>query len=232
MAHSCGVRRPFLAGLLIVWRGPSEGVWHGLGEAALVAGVVGFPSDLLARRAFQADAFEASFGYLLADPLRGELNAILQLGPVCVDHTTSLQFAEAGSGFVRVTIREDRTFQNVTTGRVTFRPALHLADWHFHGVEPLVEWMRWNGKDVERTTELGDYSLVATAKQELSIPAGNRGRDGSYPESSRPGDFPGEPGDRARSPESASSSWALARVWPKTTREASARAKCQKPPKP
>jgi hypothetical protein len=170
------------AGLLLIWRGSTEFL-RAVGDAAFIAAVIALPADYLARRAFQADAFKASFGYLLAGSLRQELHWMLGLSRVCVNHTLALTFEEV-DGAIKVTVREEREFQNQTAHTVSFPPELHLSDWHVEGHSPSVEWMRWDGRELASTLEQGDYSLVARYEP-VSIPGAQASSDGTYPASSR-----------------------------------------------
>ncbi len=58
----------------------------GLGEAIVIAGILGLTIDHVFRQELARDAFKASIGYILPDELKGEMEWIYQSHILCVEH--------------------------------------------------------------------------------------------------------------------------------------------------
>jgi hypothetical protein len=156
----------------------SSGVVHDLGLAALIAGVVAFPMDLLARRSLQADAFRASFGYLLADPLREELRWLLGIEVLCTEHRLELAFDDVGDGVVKLSLRQERVYDNLTPSEQRIDLVVHAADWHVPGRKSTIDEITWNGQPVPYGDEPGEYSIVGRGTAPALLGRGPAGRGG------------------------------------------------------
>jgi hypothetical protein len=124
------------------WSGSGIGsqIIQGLGMAFVGAAALGITADFWLKQQLVRDAFEATFGYLLPDELRGELEWIYKQDLICTGHDQTVTIAETDDPLlVRVTVEARRTIKNAARKTVPYRPTFALDEWGHEGRPTVIE---------------------------------------------------------------------------------------------
>jgi hypothetical protein len=162
------------------WDGVAHELALAVGSALIVAAVLGATVDLYLKRELTRNAFEAAFGYLLPDALRGEIEWIYGQQLLCVRHEQTLVLADTDDpDLLTVTVELRRDLQNVGGEPVTFRPAFALDEWFYSGKPTRITTFRCmkqdGGRRIDTFTELGSrpFAVDVELDSELRIRPGD-----------------------------------------------------------
>lgn len=102
-----------------------------LGLGGIIAAILALLVDRTLKEGLVKDAFETTFGYLLPDQLKGELQWIYDQKLLCEQHHSHFEISVLEEDDRYVVVREtyDRTFKNIGNGTYDFTPSLSIDDW-------------------------------------------------------------------------------------------------------
>jgi hypothetical protein len=100
-----------------------------LSGALIVAGVIATTVDWSFKTKLVKDAFLASFGYLLPDPIRLELQWLAEQELVCEEHSQVVTLTGLEGDLVRVDIDVTRILTNVTQKACEISGTYDVDDW-------------------------------------------------------------------------------------------------------
>lgn len=106
-------------------------LFHDLGIAFTVAGVLGVGIDLTLRKQLTDDAFKASIGYLLPDELKGEMEWIYSTHILCMEHIQTCELRQIDADACAIHISMLRKFRNVSSSNETLTLGPWVDEW-FH----------------------------------------------------------------------------------------------------
>ena len=95
------------------------------------AGILGLTVDTFLKRELARDVFVAAFRYVLPDELKEEVHRIISYKFLCIESTTIVSISSLSNDLVRVEIRHERTFKNITGHTEPFSGTFALDEWGF-----------------------------------------------------------------------------------------------------
>jgi hypothetical protein len=103
-----------------------------LGLGCIIAAILALLVDRTLKAGLIKDAFETTFGYVLPDELKGELQWIYDQKVLCEQHHSHFEISTLEEDDRYVIVREtyDRTFKNIGNGTIEFSPSLAIDDWN------------------------------------------------------------------------------------------------------
>ena len=112
-----------------------------------IAGVLGLTVDTFLKRELARDVFVAAFRYVLPDELKEEVHRIISYKFLCIESTTIVSISSLSNDLVRVEIRHERTFTNITGHTEPFSGTFALDEWGFSQKSEILEC----GLEIEET---------------------------------------------------------------------------------
>jgi hypothetical protein len=106
----------------------AERLLAAVGEALVVAGLLGLTVDVFFKRELVRDAFEAGFGYLLPDRMRPEVRWLVGQELLCLDYDQHFKLTELGDR-VRLDIDLTRRVANVGPHKFHYEPKVIVDEW-------------------------------------------------------------------------------------------------------
>jgi hypothetical protein len=117
-----------------LWGGPWEIIRplvKELGPGVFTAGILAALVEPFFRNEFARDAFLAAFRYVLPSELKEEVRRIIGYKFLCVTSTSIITLTEISDGLVRVEVKHERVFKNITDHPETFFASIGLDEWGF-----------------------------------------------------------------------------------------------------
>lgn len=129
-----------------------------LGGALVIAGVLGATVDAWLKHQLLRDAFQATFGYVLPDELRGELSWIYAQELVCVEHRQEVELEPtADPDVLMARNRILRRVRNVSTRALEWNQSYSVEDWQHPGHAPAIHSM--SVQHADRGAREDDFEL-------------------------------------------------------------------------
>jgi hypothetical protein len=117
-----------------LWGGPWEigrPFVKELGPGVFTAGILAALVEPFFRKEFARDAFLAAFRYVLPDELKEEVRRIIGYKFLCTRSISIITLTELPEDLVRVQIKHERTFKNITDHAEPFSASIGLDEWGF-----------------------------------------------------------------------------------------------------
>ncbi|HEX8084567.1 MAG TPA: hypothetical protein VF529_09780 [Solirubrobacteraceae bacterium] len=100
-----------------------------LGEAMVVAGLLGVTVDFFFKKELARDAFEAGLGYVLPVAMRGELSWMVGQQLLCVEFDQHFTLRPDGDDCLILSVDVYRRVQNIGSKKVDYEPPFELDEW-------------------------------------------------------------------------------------------------------
>lgn len=111
-----------------IWRGLLDLAGH-IGEAVVIAAVLGLTIDFSLKRQIIKDVFQASIGYVLPAEFRGELRWLYGQAILCTKHFQTMKLERLPDGHLLVRTTIQRTFKNISDKRHAADVTLGIDEW-------------------------------------------------------------------------------------------------------
>jgi hypothetical protein len=118
-----------------IWGGPWEAsrpILKELGPGIFTAGILAALVEPFFRKEFARDAFLAAFRYVLPDELKEEMRRTIGYKFLCTSSVSIITITELPDDLVRVQIKHERIFKNITDHAEPFFASLGLDEWGFN----------------------------------------------------------------------------------------------------
>lgn len=164
----------FLGIVLIIVSAFNEGVWftalRDIAIALLITGGLGLTVDKLLRQQLAMDAFNASMGYLLPPQLKPELEWIYKQEIIATKHHQSIKVIPLDQSLVKVEVKINRTFENITQHKATMTPLVSVDEWFHKGYPSAITEFGCSKftKDQPKPVR-GEYSLQYENVEEIVL---------------------------------------------------------------
>jgi hypothetical protein len=108
-------------------------------EALFIAATLALTVDWFLKKEIARDAFRASIGYILPDYLQDEIRAIYSNEIVCTNHSQDVKIEVVDNDLVRMKVRVERTFKNISNNPHRFMPKLSVDEWFVAGAPSTID---------------------------------------------------------------------------------------------
>jgi hypothetical protein len=142
-----------------------------------IAGILGLTVDTFLKREFARDVFVAAFRYILPDELKEEVHRIISYKFLCIDSTTIVSISPLPHELVRVEIRHERTFKNITGHTEPFAGTFAIDEWGFPQNSEILE-CRVESEDTntdagENPDYAGKKDAIGKKTKSVNVKSGN-----------------------------------------------------------
>jgi hypothetical protein len=100
-----------------------------LGDALIIATVLGTTIDQILKTELIRDAFRAAFQYVLPDELKVEVNRVISYRKMIIDTTVVIHLEKLSSNLVKVTVKIEKTVENISKHWEKVFNQLALDEW-------------------------------------------------------------------------------------------------------
>jgi hypothetical protein len=149
-----------------------------LSPPLFTAGILGLTVDIFLKRELARDVFVAAFRYILPDELKEEVQRIISYKFLCIDSTTIVSISAPSNDIVRVEIKHERTFKNITGHTEPFYGTFAVDEWGFSQKSEILECRLEIGETkIDDADDNPDYEgkkdAIGKKTKSVSVKSGN-----------------------------------------------------------
>lgn len=169
----------FLVGLALTalpkhWHEYAMAIVHLLGEAFIVAALLGMTIDGWFKQELAKNVFYAAMGEFVRPEFKREVRRMATFKWLCVRSDCHLVMKDLGDGVVELTITVERDIQNISTSKEKFSGYFGVDQWGFPERPSRVELCElvFDGNSVKPTEPVSRIDHLSISTEEISVPAG------------------------------------------------------------
>lgn len=151
------------------------GVIRGIGEAAIVASLLGFTIDRWFRQDFARDVFYAAFGAMFREEFREELRWITSFEWLATKSLCHIKIDDLGNEIVRVTLTTNREIENISGSDKSFKGYIGGDDWGIPGKSAQIESIgiqKGGDQSIYGTEDKIEHFHISSSTKEIIVHSG------------------------------------------------------------